>query len=64
MLVEPGVLGGEHRELHVRRQRGDGHDRAPLGEELRQHGAVAGEDARDLRRLVGLELVTLGRPAS
>ena len=48
MLVEARVLRGEDGELHVRGERRDRNDGAPLGEELGEEGAVAGEDAGDL----------------
>ncbi len=54
VLVEARVLGGEHGELHVGRERRDRDDRAPLGEELGQHRSVAREHPRHLGRLVVL----------
>ncbi len=56
MLVEARVLGREHRQLHVRGQRRDRDDRAPLGEDLREERPVPREDARDLGRVVGAKI--------
>ena len=52
VLVKAGVLGGEDRELHVGRERRDGHHGAPLREQLGEERPVARHDARDLGRVV------------
>jgi hypothetical protein len=63
VLVEVRVLRSEHRELHVWRQVVELHDRAALGEELGDHGAVSGEDARHLRRSVAAAELGCARQA-
>ena len=52
VVVEVRVLGGEHGELHVRRQLVDADDGAPLGEDLGEQRAVTRDDARHLRRVI------------
>ena len=63
VLVEPGVLGGEHRPLHDVRDLLEGHHRPPLAGEDERLAAVGGEDARGDERPVVPQPLEVGQLA-
>ena len=61
VVAEVGVLGGDQRVLEHVRELAHRHEAAPLGPELRELDAFAGDDLQRLARLVVGDLVELGQ---